>query len=323
MSAPACTSLEDFKARYGYFEDRFIEVGKCASTQKDVTICYNTFGNPAHPCLLLVQGLGTSLMGYPLSFVEKFVDKGYYVIRYDNRDVGRSTKFEEFASPFIARFVVPEWASIGERCPYSLADMMEDGMGLLTALGIEKAHVFGMSMGGMIVQMMAITHPERVLSLNILFSSVGGRDTVEPSLLTYARFLYPRRDNSIESYVDHMVWFIHFLSQGNYRNDEAELRNYFRYVCEREGSTGDFANTRQIAALMRAPSRREGLQKVQCPSIVMHGAKDPLIPIKNGHLIAELIPNAKLIIYPNLGHDFPPALSYDFAEQILLNMSKA
>lgn len=307
----------------GDFEDKFIEVGTCASTGKRVTICYNTFGDPSNPCLLLVQGIGTSLLGFSLRFVNHFVSKGYYVIRYDNRDMGLSTHFDEYGAPALIRLGLPEWLSIGEHLPYRLQDMMEDGIGLLTALKIEKAHVFGLSMGGMLVQLMAIHHPERVLSLNILFSSPGGRDTTDPSLLHYARFLVQPRSNSAADRADHMVWFINYLSQGAYQSNMDAVREYIKFSYERNGVHDNRGMPRQAAAVMRASSRAEGLRKVRCPTLVMHGAKDPLIPVANGYHLAELIPNAKLVIFPRLGHDFPLELMPSFQDEILLNMSYA
>lgn len=321
---PASPTLStEARAMLGDFEDKFAEVGVCRSTGKRVTICYNTFGNPDHPCLLLVQGLGTSLLGYSLKFVQFFVDQGYYVIRYDNRDMGLSTRFTEFAAPALFRLGLPAWMSVGERLPYTLDDMKDDAMGLLTALGIRQAHVFGMSMGGMLVQLMAIDHPDRVLSLSILFSDVGGSDKVRPSLLQYARFLKGPRSNSPEDRAAHMVWFINYLSQGAYNANMDAVRRYILYSYERNGVMDDEGMPRQAAAVMRAPSRAAKLRNVACPTVVMHGAKDPLIPVANGYRLAELIPNAKLVIFPELGHDFPVELMRPIADEILLNMSNA
>ncbi|CAC9503671.1 putative hydrolase, alpha/beta fold family [Leishmania infantum JPCM5] len=305
----------------GDFEDKFIEVGTCASTGKRVTICYNTFGDPSNPCLLLVQGLGSSLLGYSLRFVQLFVDQGYYVIRYDNRDTGLSTQFDDFDPPALIRLTLPQWMSIRERQPYVLKDIMEDGIGLLTALNIRQAHVFGMSMGGMIVQLMAIHYPERVLSLNILFSHAGGADVVNPSLLHYARFLVKPRSNSAEDRAAHMAWFINYLSQGAYKNNLENVKKYILSTYERNGVGDDRGMQRQAAAVMRAPSRAKGLRKVTCPTLILHGTKDPLIPVANGYRLADLVPNAKLVIFPRLGHDLPVELMKPIADEVLLNMS--
>jgi pimeloyl-ACP methyl ester carboxylesterase len=311
------------RALLGDFEDKFVEVGTCASTGKRVTICYNTFGDPSHPCLLLVQGIGTSLLGFSLQFIQRFVDRGYYVIRYDNRDMGLSTHFDEYGSPALIRLGLPEWLSIGEHLPYNLHDMMEDGIGLLKALNIAQAHLFGLSMGGMLVQLMAIYYPERVLSLNILFSHVGGRDKTDPSLLHYTRFLKRPRSQSPEDRADHMIWFINYLSHGAYAEHMDKVREYILCSYERNGVHDDRGMPRQAAAVMRAPSRVEGLKKIRCPTLVMHGGMDPLIPVANGYHLAELIPSAKLVIFPKLGHDFPVALIPAFQDEILLNMSYA
>ncbi|KAG5498320.1 hypothetical protein JIQ42_03126 [Leishmania sp. Namibia] len=309
------------RAILGDFEDKFADVGTCASTGKRVTICYNTFGDPSHPCLLLVQGLSTSLLGYSLRFVQYFVDRGYYVIRYDHRDTALSARFDEFGAPALIRLGLPQWLSIGEHLPYTLHDMMEDAIGLLAALKIRQAHVFGMSMGGMIVQLMAIHHPERVLSLNILFSHAGGPDVVNPSLLHYARFLVKPRSNSAEDRAAHMAWFINYLGQGAYEGNMENVKKYILSTYERNGVVDDGGMKRQAAAVMRAPSRAEGLRKLRCPALVIHGAKDPLIPVANGYRLAELMPKAKLVIFPQLGHDFPVELMKPIADEVLLNMS--
>ncbi|GET90081.1 hydrolase, alpha/beta fold family, putative [Leishmania tarentolae] len=309
------------RAILGDFEDKFIEVGICVSTGKRVTICYNTFGDPSNPCLLLVQGLGSSLLGFSLTFVQFFVDQGYYVIRYDNRDTGLSTQFDEFDAPALIRLYLPQWMSIREHLPYTLNDIMEDGIGLLTALNIRQAHVFGMSMGGMIVQLMAIYHPERVLSLNILYSHAGGADVVSPGLLHYARFLVKPRSNSAEDRAEHMAWFINYLAQGGYTKNLEDVKKYILSTYERNGVGDGRGVQRQAAAVMRAPSRAEGLRKLTCPTVIIHGCKDPLIPVANGYRLADMVPNAKLVIFPQLAHDFRVELMKPIADEVLLNMS--
>lgn len=305
--------------------DKFASVGRCETSGKDITICYNTHGDPTNPCLLLVQGLATSLAGWPRAFIDAFVERGYYVVTYDNRDVGRSTSFREFGNICIYRFGLPQWASIGERLPYTLDDMAEDGMRLLTALGIERAHLFGMSMGGMLQSIMAIRHPERVLSLNIFCTFMGGRDQVKPGLACHARFIVSPRSSSVEDRARHMAWFVRFLSQGQYRNetDYATMETFLRLSFERSGEVMELANTRQIAALMRAPSRKTAMEALDVPTVVMHGVLDPLIPYQNAVMIAQAIKGSKLVLFPNLGHDFPDAIAVDLAEEAMLNMRRA
>ncbi|KAK7198977.1 hydrolase, alpha/beta fold family [Novymonas esmeraldas] len=311
------------RAVLGDFEDKFVEVGTCASTGKRVTICYNAFGNPAHPCVLLIQGMGSSLLGCSLRFVKRLVDRGYYVIRYDNRDVGLSTRFDEFGSPALVRLALPQWMSIGERRPYVLEDIMEDAVGLLTALGVRQAHLFGGSMGGMIAQLIAIHHPERALSLSILATHAGGVDITHPGLWHYTRFLRQPRSDSIEDRAAHMLWLINYLSQGAYNADAEQLKRYILCTYERNGAMDNAGLPRQAAAVMRAASRAEGLRRVTCPALVIHGFKDPLIPVANAHHLADLLPNSKLVIFPQLGHNFPPELVDPIAEEVLLTMKLA
>lgn len=306
---------------FDLYKDEFADVGKCRSTGRDVRICYNIFGDRSHPCILLIQGLDTSLLGFSLDFINILVKEGYCVIRYDNRDVGLSTQFDDLPAPSLLRYVVPEWLSIGERLPYTLRDMMEDGMGLLTALGIEKAHIFGLSMGGMLAQLMAIHYPQRVLTLNILFSHMGGKDHIEPPLPHLIKFLEKPKTDSNEDKIDVTVRFIKFLSQNQYSYGSEVLKEYFKMVVERNGKVS-VGHPRQVSALQRSPGRRAQLKKVTCPTLIMHGMLDPLIPVKNGYMLAETIPNSKLIIFPRLGHIFPPKLHHEIAEQLILNFRK-
>lgn len=302
--------------------DLYAEIGKCNSTGKEVKICYNLFGSKKNPCILLVQGIGTSLLGFPLPFISMLVDAGYCVVRYDNRDTGLSTSFKEFSPPSLVRYVIPEWASIGERVPYTLNDMMNDGMRLLTYIGIEKAHMFGLSMGGMIVQLMAIHHPERVLSLNILFSHMGGNDHVEPPYLNLLHFLKKPKNDSCEEKIKIFREFMVFLGQNQYAFDPDELQIFFETVIARDG-TIQVGEPRHVSAIMRAPSRKKDLQKITCPTLVMHGMLDPLIPVENGYQLAKTIPNAKLVLFPRLGHMFPPQLYSDIAERVIFNAQRA
>lgn len=305
-------------------QDKFAHVGKCRSTGKEVTICYNTHGDPHNPCLLLVQGLSTSLVGWPIEMINYFVANGFFVVRYDNRDVGRSTSFSEFGNTNILRMGLPAWASIGEKMIYNLEDMMEDGMGLMTALKVEKFHVLGMSMGGMLVSLMAIHHPERVLSLNIFCSHLGGKDEVQPGYATYARFIVPPKSKSPYDQAQHMVWFLSFLSQGQYRSEEEmeELRDAILAGYKRDGVPDILGNVRQIQAIQRATSRRVGLEKVTVPTVVMHGLLDPLIPAENGRRIARAVKGSKLVLFPRLGHDLPEAIQLDIAAEVVLNMKR-
>lgn len=304
------------------YTDFFADIGKCKRTGKDMRICYNIFGDKSNPCILLIQGIGTSVLGFSLQFVNIFVEAGYCVVRYDNRDCGLSTSFPELSSPSIVRYVVPEWASVGEKIPYTLKEMMEDAIGLLTALDIQKAHIFGMSMGGMIAQLIAIHHSDRVLSLNILFSHMGGKDRVDPPVVDLFIFLKQPKNDTNEEKVSQTIEFINFLSQKQYTCDPLYMQEYFASVLERNGNV-TVAQPRQIAALMREPSRKEALKNVQCPTLVMHGFLDPLIPVQNGYMLAETIPNAKLVIFPRLGHFFPPELHHQVADHIIRNARRA
>lgn len=315
-------------------EELFAPVGRCASTLRDITLCYQTFGKPSDPCVLLIQGIGVSLLGYAPSFITHLVAAGYYVIRFDNRDTGRSTNFNDLGSPALVRFALPEWMSLGERVPYRLEDMAADCVGLLDALKVQRAHIFGASMGGMIAQLIAVHYPARVLSLGILFSHMGGADAVEPSYLSYARFLVPPRSGSDADRAEHQVWMLRFLSQGHHRNlndpHEAQaMKEDIMGGFTRDGDQSSKGVLRHIAAVMRGGSRRAALEALNrdptrppIPTLVMHGACDPLVPVKNGYRLAQTIDEAKLVIFPQLGHDFPPELYREWADEMVLNFRK-
>ncbi len=246
-----------------------------------VELHYETFGLDDGPAVLLVSGLGSQLLGYPEEFCEGLVDRGFFVIRFDNRDVGLSSR-------------------IADGVEYTLSDMAADGLAILDDLGIEAAHVAGMSMGGMIVQTMAIEHPERVLTMTSIMSATGerefGRSTEEAS----TALLAPPPDDVAEAIefdvVNRKIW----ASPEWY--DEELVREYCTASWER---AADNRPDNQYAAIIASGSRGDLLPLVQTPSLVIHGDKDTLIDISGGRRTAELLPNAELLEIEGMGHDIP------------------
>jgi len=272
-------------------------------TVGDVEICYETFGEPGRPALLLIIGLGMQMIVWHDDFCRMLADRGFFVIRYDNRDVGRSTRFDG----------VPPPARLGllrrrpRRFAYTLADMAGDGAGVLAHLGIEAAHVVGASMGGMIAQDLAARHPRRVLSLVSMMSSTGSRWAGQPALRAYPYFL---RDflrappASKEEYVDRAVRFYRLIGSPAFdRDEQALLRDMVALSFERGWSPAGTA--RQMAAVMAAGNRSADLGRIKAPTLVIHGTADPLAAPSGGRATARAIPGARLMLLEGMGHVVP------------------
>lgn len=247
----------------------------------DITINYETFGFDDGPALLLVNGLGSQLIGYPSDFCEGLVDRGFFVIRFDNRDVGFSSRTPEDYD-------------------YTVSHMAADGMAVLDDLNIEKAHIGGMSMGGMIVQVMAIEHPDRVLTMTSIMSTTGEREYGKSTDEAMAALMTPPLANiedAIEQDVVHRkIW----ASPEWY--DEELVREFF---VESWARASDNRADRQYAAIIASGSRGDLLPHVQTPTLVIHGDKDTLIDISGGRRTAELLPNAEILEIEGMGHDIP------------------
>ncbi len=266
-----------------------------------IELCYETFGNPSDPALLLVNGFTSQLTGWETAMCERFAARGRYVIRYDNRDVGRSSHLtggEGLLSKVMA-------ARNGEgdmpELPYLLSDMASDGMGLLTALGIEQAHIAGVSMGGMIVQTMAIEHPHRVLSLTSIMSTTGeqefGQSTPEARVALTAPPIDVRSEYIEQAVRGRRVW-----SSPRYFDDQLERARIGRDFDRMFFPDGA---VRQYLAILGSPSRVEGLAQLTTPTLVIHGRADTLISLSGGQRCAELIPGATLMVLNDMGHDLP------------------
>lgn len=273
------------------------------------TECY---GEPGKTAILLIQGLGTPLTRWPMPLVQELVAAGYRVIRFDNRDIGLSTKMDSLGLPDLGALM----AGRLPRALYSLADMAEDCRALLDALGIAQAHVVGASMGGMIAQLLVAKYPERCLSLTSIMASSGNPLLPPPTpaaLQALFAPLPPIRDEA------HMVaeWVKRqqVLMSPAYPTPEEELKALFAAEYQRNFHPAGVA--RQLAALLTGGDRRPLLQTITRPTLVLHGADDPLIPLACGRDTAASIAGARLQVVPGMGHDFPVALMPVFAAAIL------
>ncbi|KEG11231.1 hydrolase, alpha/beta fold family [Trypanosoma grayi] len=256
------------------------------------------------------------------NFCERIADAGYYVIRYDNRDVGLSTHFTEFPAPNVLRMALPRSMAYGECVPYTLEDMAADGMNLLTALGINEAHVVGCSMGGMIVQIMATHYPKRVRSLTIIFSHTGSSKRVKESWAARLWFLDKPASSSLEDMVEFKCRIARRLCGPNYVFEEKECKDLARSLLQR-APEDPMGMRRQLAAIQRAKCRAEALKTVKVPTLVIHGMMDQLIPYENGVQIASLIGRpAKLVLYPLMSHSLPDELMPSMTQEIIWNAQR-
>jgi pimeloyl-ACP methyl ester carboxylesterase len=288
--------------------DQFARVG-------ELDIAYQTLGDPAAPPLLLVMGLGMHLIHWDLELCRQLAERGFHVIRYDNRDAGLSTKIDA-PVPNLMRAM----AGLPIDPPYLLGDMADDAFGLLDHLGIDRAHVLGASMGGMIGQEMAIRRPERVLSLASLMSTTGERRHGRPKLRLWSLFVHraPRRR---DDYVDYFVRVFRMIGSRGLPVDEPRLRELAAATYDRghhPAGTG-----RQLGAIMASGDRTEQLRRLQLPTVVIHGEDDPLVPFRGGVATAQAIPDAELIAIPGMGHDLPRQVWPTIGDAVARNAERA
>jgi pimeloyl-ACP methyl ester carboxylesterase len=281
----------------------------------EVELVYETIGDPGNPALLLVMGLGMQLIHWDLEFCESLAERGFQVIRFDNRDAGLSTKIDA-PVPNVMRAM----AGLRIQAPYLLSDMADDSFGLLDHLGIERAHVVGASMGGMIAQTMAIRRPERVLSLGSMLSTPGDRRVGTPKLRVWS-VLMRRAPNDRDAYIEYFVRVFRMIGSPAYPVDEERMREraaatYDR--CHHPAGTG-----RQLAASLASGSRTAALRRLDVPAVVIHGMSDPLVPFRAGVATARAIPGSELVAFPGMGHDLPRELWPRITDALTKNADRA
>ena len=285
----------------------------------NIEIEYDTFGDPSGKPLLLVMGLGSQMISWVPEFCELFVQKGFYVIRFDNRDVGLSTKFDDAGVPNVMQVVNKARNREKIDSPYTLEDMADDAIGLLDALNIEKAHVCGASMGSMIAQVIAYRHPSRVLSLVSIMGSTGNPEFSEPKPEAMQVLVVPMPSKR-ERYIKESVkrWRILW---GSYPYDEELRRELAEQAYDR--SFYPDGQTRQLVAILANGDRREKLKNIKVPTLVIHGKEDPLVPMEGGIDTSKNIPGAELLLIDKMGHSLPPEVWTQVVNAIVENASKA
>jgi len=289
---------------------------------RDMKICYEAFGDPAAPngTILLIMGLGGTLVAWPTEFCEQVASMGYQVIRYDNRDVGQSTKFDHLGQPSFIWGAIKKSFGYSVAGPYSLKDMADDAVGLLDQLSIIKAHIVGASMGGMIAQLVAIHYPERVSSLCSIMSTTGNPGLPGSEWKVTWNMMTMGKPATEEASVESTLRMMKVLSSPKYFDEKMvaeRARLAWRHSNYREGVG------RQLSAIIAAEDRTRKLNGISLPTIVIHGVLDPILPLEHGRATAAAIPNSELVVIDGLAHDLPVPLYTKFAELIHSNTQKA
>ena len=281
----------------------------------DITLCYETFGDREDPALLLIMGLATQMIAWPEDFCRELAGRGFHVVRFDNRDAGRSTHVDA-KPPTLLQLLRRDRGAAA----YSLADMAEDAAGLLDHLGVEAAHVVGASMGGMIAQTLAIRRPERVLSLVSIMSNVGGRLSGQPAFAVYP-ILLKAAPGEREAFAEHVVKTYATIGSPGFDRDLDEVRRMALLSWERGRDRA--APGRQLQAILTSGSRRKDLARVDAPTLVIHGTADKLVHPSGGSATARAVPGAKIMKIEGMGHDLPRGAWPQIIDGIVANAERA
>lgn len=280
---------------------------------------YESFGDARAPVMLLIMGLGAQMIHWPDELCEALAQGGFRVIRYDNRDAGLSAKLDHLGKPKVLRAGLADLFRLPVRAPYTLHDMADDALHLLDALKIKSAHIVGASMGGMIGQILAATHPKRVRSFTCIMSTSGARGL--PKAHWKLQLRLARRPTKLDraSMIEHSMQTWRIIGSPGYAIDDALLRQRVTRAYDRGFHPRGAA--RQLVAIIAGGSRKPLLSTIKAPTLVIHGEHDPLVPVAAAHHLAKHIAGARLEIIPGMGHDLPPALVGKLAKMIVRHAS--
>ena len=283
------------------FEEKTATVRRCTATKQDIELAYHTFGEARNPCILLVSGLGVQCVVYDELFCAMLAKEGFFVVRYDNRDVGLSTKFDHVKQPNLLHMLLRSSLVPFGSVPYTLTDMALDGIALLDYLGIRRAHVVGTSMGGMLAQTMVIAHPDRFYSITSMMSNTSSpKHVTSGSMKTKLLMLANPKSTSRDDYVAFRLHAVSVLGgplAERYTKWTADISE--RTILRTTYRQGIFRHT---VALVQAPDREPMLRKCTTPALIIHGLADELAPPQNGYRTAAVMPNAKLVLVPDMAH---------------------
>ncbi|MDP2821283.1 MAG: alpha/beta hydrolase [Sulfuritalea sp.] len=284
-------------------------------TSAPLHIEYESLGDPSHPVVVLIMGLGMQLTAWPDAFCQELVMRGYRVVRFDNRDCGLSGRDPGKKRANLLLAMAASALGLPVRTPYTLEDMAGDVTGLMDRLGIGRAHIVGASMGGMIAQVLVAKFPQRVLSLTSIMSSSGNRRVSKPSKPARKVLLAkPADPKNPDSVIEHLVEMFGVIGSPGYPSTREELRSRIGRSVRRAYDPGGVA--RQLLAIIASGDRRKLLHTIATPTLVIHGAADPLVPLAAGRDTAQNIPGASLLVIDGMGHDFPEALMPRLAQAI-------
>jgi pimeloyl-ACP methyl ester carboxylesterase len=266
-----------------------------------IEIAYETFGDPGHPPVLMVMGLGTQMIAWPDEMCTALADAGLYVVRFDNRDVGLSTHLRGVRAPAIKDLLLRR-----EKPPYTISDMADDTIGLMDALGFDSVHLVGASMGGFISQTVAVRAPHRVRSLTLIMTSTGSRMVGQPKPALLTTVTRRRRPTNRDEAVDSVVATFRAIGSKGNLFDADFIREMANRSLDRAHDPGGYL--RQLSAILAQPNRTDALRRIRVPALVIHGLHDPLVAPSGGLAAARLLRNAKFVGFSGMGHDLPRAL---------------
>jgi len=274
-----------------------------------VDIAFERFGDQQGSPVLLIMGLGTQMLGWPDGFCAALADRGMQVIRFDNRDIGLSTHMTDAPAPDVGAALTGDHSSAS----YKLSDMARDTAGLLDSLELPSAHVVGASMGGMIAQTLVIEHPDRVRSLTSIMSTTGDPSVGRPTESAMAALLSPPAASREEA-IERTLAIVRVIGSPGFALDETEIRRRTGLAYDRSNDPVGVA--RQLVAIAASGDRTAALSRVSIPTLVVHGADDPLVDVSGGRATARAIAGAELAVFDGMGHDLPRGLWAEIARRI-------
>lgn len=278
-----------------------------------ITITYDSFGDQNDPVILLIMGLATQLIHWDEDFCKKLASQGYWVIRFDNRDIGKSTKFSTANTPNIVSLLANQWFGRTLKAPYLLDDMAEDALDLLAVLKIDKAHVVGVSMGGMIAQCMAIKAPNRIHSMTSIMSTTGARNLPKAKSSVSLKVMKPLPKEE-DKFVAQGLKMWQLLHGEHFEFDNERISKLI--VRAKNRSFNPAGVLRQLSAIIASGDRTSKLANVSVPSLIMHGDADPLVPFECGVATAAVIQNSRFKSFKGMGHTLPSQLWDEMINEI-------
>jgi len=297
-------------------DDAALERVERADVGRGIELAYERFGDPSDPTVLLTMGLGMQMLGWDEEFCGLIADRGFHVVRFDNRDVGLSTKVGG-GRPNILLGALGRTSE----APYRLADMADDTAGLIDHLEVERVHIVGASMGGMIAQTVAARHPDTLLSLTSIMSGPGGRKRATMPRMSVIGTLLSRPPTEREAYAEHVKTLFERIGSPDYPYDPERLRA--RALRQYDRCFYPVGTARQLMAIMASGDRTEELTRISAPTLCIHGRDDKLLPAAGSEAVADAIPGARLELIDGMGHDLPVELWPKYVDLIAANAARA